>query len=160
MRTCMVAVLLAAAPAVAQDSGERLNPVTWTLAAPAQAKAGGRLTAKLTARIADGWHLYSLKELEGGPIPTSIAVPVGQAFRLAGRIEAPVPITAHEEAFGMDVEFYLGDVDFGVPLETAADTKAATANLTVTARYQACDNKQCLPPKTVRLERAVEIGAR
>lgn len=160
MHTWIISALLAAAPVVAQDAGERLDPVTWTLAAPPQAKAGGRLTAKLTARIADGWHLYSLKELDGGPIPTSIAVPKGQPFRLAGSIEAPAPITAHEEAFGMDVEFYLGEVEFGVPLETAADTKAATSKLAVTARYQACDNKQCLPPKTVRLERAVEIGAR
>ncbi len=157
MTRWIVAALLAAAPAVAQDTGERLNPVTWTVSAPAQAKAGGRLTAKLTARIADGWHLYSLKELDGGPIPTSIAVPSGQPFRLGGQIDAPVPITAREESFGMDVEFYLGEVEFGVPLEAASDAKTGPAKLAVIARYQACDNKQCLPPKTARLEHTLNI---
>ncbi len=160
MRTWLALALLAPAVAAAQSSGEKLNPVTWSLSAPARVKAGEKFTAKLTAQIEEGWHLYSLKELEGGPIPTSIGVPAAQPFRLAGKIEAPVPITAHEEAFGMDVEFYTGEVEFGLPLETSADANPGPAKLVATARYQACDNKQCLPPRTVRLGQSVGIAPR
>ena len=112
---------------------------------------------QLTATIEEGWHLYSLKQLEGGPIATQIAVPPPQQFKLAGMIDAPVPLTAHEEAFDMSVEFYFGEVEFILPIEVNRDAKPGPHNLAVTARYQACDNKQCLPPKTVRLESPVTL---
>jgi DsbC/DsbD-like thiol-disulfide interchange protein len=147
--------LTAALPA--QESGPRLNPVKWTLSAPASAKAGERIQPRLTATIEEGWHLYSLKQLEGGPIATAIAVPAPQQFKLIGQIDAPVPLTAHEEAFDMSVEFYFGEVEFTLPIEVNRDAKPGSHKFTATARYQACDNKQCLPPKTVKLESTIAV---
>jgi thiol:disulfide interchange protein DsbD len=158
MRTWLAMALLAAAAALAcAQQAPPPDPVTWSLAAPSEAKAGGRLPAKLTARIADGWHLYSLEKQEGGPIPTSVAVPPPQPFRIAGAIDAPPPLTANDEMFGMEVEFYIGEVEFGLPITVAKETQAGEVKLVVTARYQACDNKLCLAPKTVRLERPVKV---
>jgi hypothetical protein len=39
----------------------------------------------------------------------------------------------------------------------AANAKPGPATLMVNARYQACDNKLCLPPRTVKLELPVEV---
>jgi DsbC/DsbD-like thiol-disulfide interchange protein len=154
---CALAVVLSAQDPAAAESAGKLNPVKWSLSAPATAKPGARIEPQLTATIDEGWHLYSLKQLEGGPIATRIAVPPPQQFKLAGMIDAPVPLTAHEEAFDMSVEFYFGEVEFTLPIEVNRDAKPGPHNLVVTARYQACDNKQCLPPKTVRLESPVTL---
>ncbi len=161
MRILLALLALAAAlpaqePAV-QEPEPKLNPVKWSLTAPAAARPGARIEPLLTATIEEGWHLYSLRHLEGGPIATQIAVPAPQQFKLAGVIDAPVPLTAHEEAFDMSVEFYFGEVEFTLPIEVNRDAKPGEHKLAVTARYQACDNKQCLPPKTVRLESTIAL---
>lgn len=153
----LIAAVLATLVAHAQDVEPKLNPVKWTLSAPQQAAAGARIEALLTATVDEGWHLYSLNQLDGGPIATQIAMPAPQQFKLAGQIDAPVPLTAHEEAFDMSVEFYFGEVEFRLPVEINRDAKSGAQKLTVTARYQACDNKQCLPPKTVRLDQIVTL---
>jgi DsbC/DsbD-like thiol-disulfide interchange protein len=156
MRYLMAVVAMAFA-VQAQETEPKLDPVKWTLSAPAQANAGTRIEALVTATVDEGWHLYSLRALEGGPIATQIAMPAPQQFKLAGVIDAPVPLTAHEEAFDMSVEFYFGEVEFRLPVEINRDAKPGVHKLTVTAKYQACDNKQCLPPKTVRLEKSVTL---
>ena len=153
----LLALVAMAFAVQAQEAGPKLDPVKWTLSAPAQANAGTRIEVLVTATVEEGWHLYSLNAMEGGPIATQIAMPAPQQFRLAGVIDAPVPLTAHEEAFDMTVEFYFGEVEFRLPVEINRDARPGAHKLTVTARYQACDNKQCLPPKTVRLERTVTL---
>ncbi|MBA3973299.1 MAG: hypothetical protein C0504_03655 [Candidatus Solibacter sp.] len=156
MRYLMAAVAMAFA-VQAQEAEQKLDPVKWTLAAPQSAAAGARIEVLVMATVEEGWHLYSLKALEGGPVATQIAMPAPQQFKLAGVIDAPVPLTAHEEAFDMSVEFYFGEVEFRLPVEINRDAKPGAHKLTVTAKYQACDNKQCLPPKTVRLEQTVTL---
>ena len=135
-------------------------PVQWRISAPESrsvVKAGGNVAVTLAATIAPGWHLYSLKKLDGGPIPTSIAVPAGQPFQMAGAIDATAPMTKFDDTFQMDVETYEGSAEFVVPVETAKDAKAGAATLIVNARFQVCDDKQCLPPRTVKVELPLEI---
>lgn len=136
------------------------SPVQWTLSParpPAASRPGARFDVVLEAAIAEGWHLYSLRKLEGGPIATTISLPSGQPFRLAGEIEASPAIGKYDETFQMDVESYSYSASFRLPLEVAKDTVPGSATLTVNARYQACDDKQCLPPRTVKVELPVSI---
>jgi DsbC/DsbD-like thiol-disulfide interchange protein len=135
-------------------------PVQWSISAPAArsvVNAGGKVAVTLAATIAPGWHLYSLKKLDGGPIPTSIAVPAGQSFVLAGALDATAPMTKFDDTFQMDVETYEESAEFVLPVEAAKDAKAGAAALTVNARFQVCDDKQCLPPRTVKIELPLEI---
>jgi thiol:disulfide interchange protein DsbD len=143
-----IAVTLAAAPA---------DPVAWKLQAPAKpAKAGARLQVKLVAAIESGWHLYSLKPVAEGPIPTRIWIADGQPFQLAGAVAAPDPVTFQDPALGMEVEMYEGEAVFTLPVQVAAGS-AGAQKLVVSASYQACNNKLCLPPKTVKAEVPVTV---
>lgn len=133
-------------------------PVQWTISTPpaeSSVKAGGKLSVILVASIAKGWHLY-LKKLDGGPIATTIVVAEVLPFRLAGEIDASAPLSKFDDTFEMDVESYEGSADFILPVAAAKDAKAGSVTLTVSARYQACDDKQCLPPRTVKLELPLE----
>jgi thiol:disulfide interchange protein DsbD len=154
MRALLLAALaasLAAAPA---------DPVAWKLQIPAAApvKAGARFTVKLVAEVQDGWHLYSLKPMADGPIPTRIWIAEGEPFALAGAVRGPDPQVMQDPSFGMEVELYEGEAVFTLPVKVAAGTVPGAQKLVVSASYQSCNNKLCLPPKTVRVELPVTVG--
>ncbi len=135
-------------------------PVQWSISAPmagSSATPGGRIAVTLAASIAPGWHLYSLKKLDGGPIATTIALPEGQPFKLVGPIDAMAPLTKFDDTFQMDVESYEGSAEFTLPVAAAKDAKPGAATLSVAARFQVCDDKQCLPPRTVKVDLPLEI---
>lgn len=147
------------APVMPADEEEKKpEPVKWSVAsAPKQVRAGQVFRVTLLARVAEGWHLYSMEKKEGGPVPTTITVPGPQWFRLAGAVEPPVGITSFDDGFDMEVETYLGEAEFIVPIEALRDVKPGDLTLKIAARYQVCDNRECLPPKTVELETPIRI---
>ena len=147
----LAAVWLAAAPA---------NPVAWKLGdAPAKpVKAGARFTVKLTANIQPGWHIYSMRPIEDGPIPTRIWLAEAQPFQLAGPVRGDEPLTLQDPTLHMDVELYEGATGFSLPLKVAPGTPPGARNLMVNVQAQSCNNSMCLPPATVRVEIPVTIA--
>ena len=143
-------ILLAIAAAQGHGQEKNLNPVTWTIKIVSAAPAGAALTAEVTAKIEDGWHLYSLTPIENGPRPTRILLPAAQAFELAGKIQAPEPYAGTDPNFGIEVEYYEETVTFKLPLKRRDGPSGD--KLMVEARYQTCTSQLCLPPKTVKLE--------
>jgi thiol:disulfide interchange protein DsbD len=153
MRTIVCAALAAFALAAAAP-----DPVSWKLEplAAKSVKAGARVSVKLVANIQSGWHLYSLKPVADGPIPTRIWIGEGQPFTLASSVQAPEPTVAQDKTIGMEVEFYEGETPFTLPVKIAPGTSGAQT-LTVSASYQSCNDKLCLPPKTVKVQLPVTV---
>jgi thiol:disulfide interchange protein DsbD len=150
-------VLLAACAPTSGAQEAQLNPVRWSLEikpTTAPLKAGDELTVKLTAKIDAGWHLYSLTLPPGGPRPTRIVLPTDQPFEMAGKIEAPDPLSDFDPNFGMETTFYEEAVTFTLPIKFTGDTPSD--KLAVNVRYQVCTKQLCLAPKTVRLEAEIE----
>ena len=147
----MTKLLLAAAMATVLCAAPA-DPVSWKLEPPGKpVKAGARFQVKLVAVVEPGWHLYSLKPMAEGPIPTRIWIAEGQPFRQAGAIDAAEPETVQDPALNMEVEMYEGETAFTLPVQSAAGA-AGARKLVVSASYQSCNNKLCLPPKTVKVE--------
>jgi thiol:disulfide interchange protein DsbD len=136
-----------------------LNPISWRFQdAPSKpVRPGARFTVKLVAEIEKGWHLYSMKPLPDGPIPTRIWIGEGQHFELASSVTAPPPLAVHDPNFNMEVESYDGPTAFTVPVRTAPKATTGVQKLQVSASYQSCNDKICLPPRTVRIDIPVEI---
>jgi DsbC/DsbD-like thiol-disulfide interchange protein len=148
--TAVMAARLAAAPA---------DPVAWKLQAPsAPVKAGARFSVKLLAAVQEGWHLYSLKPMAEGPVPTRIWIAEGQPFSLAGTVQSPDPQVMQDPSFGMEVEFYEGEALFTLPLRVSPGAAPGAQKLVVSAAYQSCNDKLCLPPKTVKVEMPIAVG--
>ncbi len=143
---CLVPALLLTARAPA--AGQR--PVHWRLAVPAAAGAapvaGQRLQLRLTARMDEGWYIYSLTQGEGGPFPMRITVPDGGAIRLDGSIAAPEPERHDDPNFGIVTETYRRAATFGLPVRLAGDPRRDAAVVLVS--YQTCNDRICLPPHT------------
>jgi thiol:disulfide interchange protein DsbD len=149
--TAAAAVCLAAAPP---------DPVTWKLQNPPSTpvKAGARFNLKLVAAVQQGWHLYSLKPVAEGPIPTRIWITEGQPFSLVGAVQSPEPQVMQDPSFGMEVELYEGEAAFTLPVRVNAGAGPDTQTLVVSTSYQSCNNQICLPPKTVKVELPITIG--
>jgi DsbC/DsbD-like thiol-disulfide interchange protein len=135
------------------------DPVAWEIdAAPAKAvKAGARFSVKLVAKIQDGWHMYGLKPVADGPIPTRIWIGDGPA-QLAAAVQATEPQTLMDPSFNLEVQLYEGEAEFTLPLRITPAASEGAQKIIVNASYQTCDNKICLPPKTVKIEVPVTVA--
>lgn len=154
MKTLICGAVLAVSLAAAAP-----DPVAWKLQdGPAHpVKAGSRFNVKLVAQVQEGWHLYSMKHVEDGPVATRIWVTEGEPFQLADSIKSSPPETLQDPSFNMEVELYEGEASFTLPLKVAAGAQVGAQKLVVSASYQSCNNKICLPPKTVKVELPVTV---
>ncbi len=126
---------------------QRLDPIQWTLTADAaKAPPGAKVITRLTATAAPGWHLYSLSTPKGGPIPTTIAIAANPSI---GGFEVwqPKPERRFDPNFSLDVETFENETVFILPVEIKKDATPGPLEITAQVRYQACDDKQCLPPR-------------
>ena len=105
-------------------------------------------TIDLKAQIDQGWHVYSISQGPGGPIPTRIVLAPGQPFDLIGTVRGPAPATRFDSNFGINVETYDDRAAFGLIVHVAADARVGTDTVTIKARFQTCNASLCLPPRT------------
>ena len=120
--------------------GQKLDPVKWTLESDSkQAPAGAKVLLRLTAEIGPGWHLYSLTTPKGGANPTTIVLDGGRVFQ-------PAPVRKYDPNFQVDTETFEGKVVFLIEAVVPAGATGAV-ELTANMRYQACTEKECLPPR-------------
>lgn len=127
---------------------QKLNPVKWSLELqPAAAPPGSKISARLEAKLDPGWHLYSPTTPRGGPNPTTIHVAENPAVA-AFRVFEPPPKRAFDPNFNLDTETYEGSAAFLIEVELKKDAPAGTSELTAEVRYQACNDRECLPPVT------------
>jgi DsbC/DsbD-like thiol-disulfide interchange protein len=134
-----------AAPAVAQDQA-RAETVTWSASVTPEAKAGNA-TLTLHALVKDGWHVYSLKQLPGGPTPLLVVVDPNSVAAARGPAAGSKPTKIHDPDFNLDTEYYTRAFAVSLPLRVAA--KAGP--IPVSVRFQTCNGQICQPPKLVHL---------
>src|SRR5689334_244649 len=122
--------LLCAIPALAQ-----VSHVAWTVTADPPT-SDGKVLLRAAGKIEPGWHLYSASSPAG--IPTSF-----QVQSATTRIYQPKPVRAFDKNFGTDTETFEGEVTFLIE----AATQPGTSSLDVKARYQTCNDTQCVPSR-------------
>ena len=140
-----LSISFAIAPAHAQ------NPVSWKAELQpndVRAGEGGRIV--LSATIESGWYIYAPTTPAGGPNPTTIKVPDNAALELKGTIAQPKPDAHFDEGFKLNVESFHNAVSFGLPIVLKTGI-AGAQKAVVKVRYQSCNERICLPPKTVEV---------
>ncbi|HJP58436.1 MAG TPA: protein-disulfide reductase DsbD N-terminal domain-containing protein [Gemmatimonadaceae bacterium] len=140
-----------------------LKPVRWSLvggASPREVAAGRTVPITVQADIAKGWHIYSLTQQPGGPIPLRIAVQGAPDVSVRGLIQAPKPDKYFDKNFGMTTELYSGKPRFTIPVGITGRAAKGARRVEVTARYQVCSDKLCLPPRTDTVRVALTVAVR
>ena len=127
--------------------GQRLDPVQWTLRSDVQqSPAGAAVPLHLKAVLQPNWHLYSLTTPAGGPIQTTAGL-VANAAIAGAKFYQPPPVRKFDPNFKVDTETFEKDADFPVVAELAKDARPGALEITAQVRYQACNERQCLPPR-------------
>lgn len=138
---------------LAAFSQNQLTPVSWTLSYVDLPNNEGELVFK--AKIDPKWHIYSQRPTDAGPIPTSFSITPAPGIELLGKVQET---DAHEEyvaAFEAKVFIFEKEAVFKQKIKRKS---AAGNKVSATVEYMTCNDRQCLPPKTVDL--SAEIPAR
>ena len=128
------------------QSAEPIVTVASQFTAPS-ADQPGRLF--VTATVKPPWHIYSITQPPGGPVPTKIELRPSEAYRPAGGFRAIVPPEKKvEEVFGgLVVETHDGSVTWHAPIELRPGIDPATIMIEGVLEAQSCDSSSCMPSK-------------
>ena len=148
MKAGLLGIFLFAVMAVSAQ-----NPVTWTFVS--KKLPNGNYEIHMTATIEKGWHLYSQNQPEDAiAIPTTFAITANPLVKLDGKIKEVGKMEKFkDEKLDLSANQYSNNVDF---VQVVKLKGVAKTNVTGTVEYQTCDDKKCLPPKTVNFSIALK----
>jgi len=131
----------------------QLNPVSWSFTS--KKIADKTYEIHLTATMQSGWHLYSQVQPDDAiAIPTGFKINNNPLMSLEGKIKEVGKMEKfHDAKLEVSANQYADKVDFVQVVKLKANVKT---NLTGSVEYQTCDDKKCLPPKTVNFSVAVK----
>ncbi len=138
----------------AESSIGRMPSVTYEYPEQVEVPAGKLSEVRLHFRVADGLHINSHTPKDSYLIPTVLAIPASSGVRL------------------QDARYPEGS-EFTLPVDPSTKLSVYTGEFAITAQivaqrgnhlvqgtlhYQACDNNQCMPPKTIPV--AIDVEAK
>jgi hypothetical protein len=154
---CVVLTIAGVPSAVAQAAAPS---VQWrATAAPDPTDARGhRATLELLGVVPEGWHVYALNQVPGGPTPLQVTLQDRVAVRVTGGGFGTAPEKRHDPSFDLDTEFYTHSFTLHFPLESQRSI-TDSPSLPVSVRFQLCSERECQPPKTIHLIASIEVPA-
>ncbi len=97
--------------------------------------------------VAPGLHINSHTPTDEFLIPTTFSIPSSSGARLASATYPPGTVTTLPADPGMKLSVYTGEFVIRARIVAMAGNHLVEGQL----RYQACDNNQCMPPKTIQV---------
>ncbi len=138
--------------------GVHAEEIAFSLQGPGgEVQAGEVFSATLETKIEAGWHLYSMTQPPGGPIPTTMTLGKGPIFSLAGEIQQSPVTSWFDQNFGIVTEYFEGDVRFTLPVRAEPAAQPGAHPLKVRVRFMLCSDTVCLPPRTQTVSTAVQV---
>lgn len=114
----------------------------------------------ITAEIENGWHIYSLTQKQGGPVPTKVKLVESKDFKLIGDFKPFPNFEKHvEPAFNnLVVETHEGQVVWYAPVEFAPGVDPKQLKIAGKLSLMACNDSSCLPPEAIKFEAKLGKG--
>ncbi len=126
--------------------------------APVEKVRGHRnevVTVKVSAQLRPGFHVNSDKPGDEYLIPLKLT---WQAAPLTVEGVAYPPAKSEKFEFSeKPLSVYSGNFDILTKMKIPANATAGPALATGKLRYQACNDRMCLPPKTIEIPLTIEI---
>lgn len=107
--------------------------------------AGTPSPITLHFRVAEGLHINSHTPKDSFLIPTTFSIPDGEGVRLDAAAYPPGAVISLAIDPKTRLSVYTGEFTIEARIVAAAGNHLMQGKL----RYQACDNNQCMPPKTI-----------
>lgn len=129
------------------------NPVTWSFAS--KKISDKTFEIHLTANIQSGWHLYSQDQPDDAvAIPTSVKIRNNPLLKLDGKVKELGNMEKYKDKIlGISAHQYSNKVEFVQLVKIKSNAKT---NVSGSVEFQTCDDKKCLPPKTINFNIALK----
>jgi Disulphide bond corrector protein DsbC len=118
-------------------------------------KRGATGEVKLKAQLQPGYHVNSDKPADEYLIPLKLTW--AQTPLQTVQIGYPAPQMEKYSFSPTPLSVYSGSFEIVTVFKAPASAKAGPASVTGKLRYQACNNKECLPPRTADVTLNVDI---
>ncbi|HUC79292.1 MAG TPA: protein-disulfide reductase DsbD domain-containing protein [Flavisolibacter sp.] len=142
-------IAFSAVVAVAQTA----NPVSWTFTS--KKISDNVYEVQMVANIQNGWHLYSQSQPKDAiAIPTSFSFNKNPLVDLDGKVKETGKLEKFvDNDLGVSANQYSKLVVFTQKVKLKGKAKS---NVGGNVTFQTCDDKKCLPPKTVNFNIALK----
>lgn len=121
------------------------DPVKWSYSATK--KSDKEYVVVIDATLPTEWHIYSMNTPANGPVATDVVFKKNPLLTLDGSVKENGQVkTDHDAVFGVDVKYFNDKVEY---TQTVKLKSAVKTNVTGTIKYMVCNDKMCLPPKTI-----------
>ncbi|MDT8066763.1 MAG: protein-disulfide reductase DsbD family protein [Terriglobia bacterium] len=159
MRRFVLAALFTLALAFAVAASAQTGPptVAFVSASPVVVTPGHIAHVTLTFRVGEGFHINSHKPLDELLLPTVVQLDPPTDIMIA-KIEYPegemlnFPFSPESK-----LSVYSGEFRVTAAVRPAAAMPHGTFRVHGDLRFQACNNRQCFPPKTIPVQFDVKI---
>lgn len=128
------------------SAAQTQDPVHWNVSY--KALPGNEGEIHITAQIDKGWHTYSQKETEAGPISTTFTFPASGQYKLEGKTEETGAVEIFDKAFDAKIYTFTDKAEFKQKIKLNAKPGF---NIAFKVEYTCCNDNRCLPPKTIDL---------
>lgn len=116
-----------------------LEPVIWDMKAVKIDDDTYDLT--FTAKIDEGFHLYTQEKLENGPLPTEFIFEESDSYKLVGKVEEKIEAhTEYDEIFKLDISFWENEAIFTQRI----DLNKQDVEILGEIAYMVCNDKGCV----------------
>lgn len=130
---------------VAAASFAQTDVVDWKF--ESKKLADKKYEVKLIATVKDPWHIYSTTTPDGGPLPTKITFTKNPLVTPEGKLKEVGKLETHfEDVFDVDTKYFNNKVEFVQVVNLKGNAKT---NVAGTVEYMTCNDKECLPPKSI-----------
>jgi len=129
------------------------NPVSWNFSS--KKVSDKTFEVHLTANIQPGWHLYSQEQPDDAiATPTSVKINNNPLLKLDGKVKEVGDMEKYKDKIlGISAHQYSKTVDF---VQLVKMKSSAMTNVSGSVAFQTCDDKKCLPVKTVNFNIALK----
>ena len=131
--------------------GQVMNPVKWE--AKYNELPNGESEIIVTATIEKGWHTYSQNiSPDAGPVPTTVNFSPGSNYELVGKAIEDNVKEEFDKTFEMKIASFEGKA---IIKQKVKRKNLKSFETPIKIEYMVCNDKQCLPPKTIDLTLSV-----
>ena len=135
-------VLLSIFFAFLSVNAQLANPVRWSF--DQQKISENEYELNYIATIDTHWHLYSTKETNGGPIPTTFHYETTDGFQFVDQVVASKkPVAVFDKTFNMELEYFSTTVTFTQKIKTDSNSEIQIKGY---VEYMSCNDESCTPP--------------
>ncbi len=113
------------------------------------------VTAKLHLQLREGYHVNSNKPSDEYMIPLKLSWDTGPLE--AREVIFPKPHLEKSEFAEKPLSVFSGEFEIATKLAAKPNAPSGLGILNGKLRYQACNNKMCLPPKTLDVKLTYEL---